>query len=492
MAKSVREYELEDMLEKVLQIGISFSGEKHRSGLLEKILAAFMELAVCDLGVLYSLQGQTLRPELLIIKSEHIHEGRREDAGLLPSLPLEDAHICAKAVRERRIINVADAASCADDKTALWDGGRCRGYRVKSMFAAPVRDDEGQIMGAVCLGNALAGDGTVIAFHTFYEQILSAVASQAAVCLQNVDYAATIQKFLDSFVHVMSTAIDARTPYNDGHTRNMAAYGERFIDWLDASGQEWRFSEEKKRIFLLSIWLHDIGKLVTPRSIMNKCDRLGNNLPYIEARFQKIGLLTKIEHLEGRLDDRAAFDALDKLKGAWELILAANKISVLPEDMAAQIERLAGETYTDVDGTCCRWLTEQECAQLKICKGTLTEEEREVMRNHVVMTQKMLEQMVFEGGYENILQWASQHHELLDGSGYPRGLRADQIAKEVRLLTILDIFEALTADDRPYKPPMSVERSLDILYDMADKCKIDREILDLFVQSRAWEPGAEA
>ena len=150
------------------------------------------------------------------------------------------------------------------------------------------------------------------------------------------------------------------------------------------------------------------------------------------------------------------------------------------------MERLAARTYVEENGEIRPWITPQEREQLLIRKGTLTQEERAVMQDHVEKTRMMLEQMALGDDYKDVLPWASQHHELLDGSGYPKGLKNDEICREVRLLTMLDVFEAMTANDRPYKQPMPAEHAFQILHQMAEQGQIDVDLLNLFEQSKAW------
>ena len=236
----------------------------------------------------------------------------------------------------------------------------------------------------------------------------------------------------------------------------------------------------------MSVRLHDIGKLITPLEIMDKKDRLADNYPRVMDRLDKIRLLIKIEYLQGMISETEKANCLQRVQEAKELIHTVNTIGFLTEELENRILDLATWTYMEEDGTKYPWITEDEKEKLLVRKGTLTEDERLIMQSHVEMTQRMLEQMEFGDEYKDVVTFASQHHERLDGSGYPRGIDADKICREVRLLVILDVFEALTARDRPYKKAMPVERAFGILYQMAEQREIDHGILEWFEESQAW------
>lgn len=301
------------------------------------------------------------------------------------------------------------------------------------------------------------------------------------------EYVEQIQKMLDSYIKVMSTAIDARTPYNANHTRNMVVYARRFLQWMQKQHQPLAFDEKKTREFIMSVWMHDIGKLITPIEIMDKQDRLAGNYECIMQRFEKIRLLARIDCLEGRISQGQLEERIGQITQATKLVRVVNGIAQLTDELEQQVRQLVACTYAEENGEICTWVTPEETEQLLIRTGTLTEKERDVMRDHVEKTRIMLEQMTFGADYSHVCLWASQHHELLNGTGYPNGLSGDEICMEVRLLTILDIFEAMTALDRPYKQPMPVDHAFGLLHQMADEGAVDAQLLDLFERSRAWD-----
>ena len=479
---------IDDTLKKVLDIGIAFSKEHDRVNLLDRILMAAINLTGCDGGTLYMNEDNSLKFRIMVTKSLGIHQGGNGEPVKLPPVPLSKSNVCACGVLYRKLINIPDVyESDMYDFSGPRRYDAMTGYKTTSMMVVPMEDDKGNVIGVMQLINALDEQGQVIPFEEEYEQILLSLGSQAAICLVNMNYSEKIENMLNAFVKVMSTAIDARTPYNVNHSKNMAAYASRFIDWLNRQDMGWKFDEETERVFLMSIWLHDVGKLVISKGIMDKSDRLGSNYRALMDRLSRISLLTRLAEFEGRITSEEKEDTMEKLDWAKNFIEKMNTTYFLSPELEKEVHKLDGLTYVEEDGTICSWITQEEMQQLLIKKGTLTEAERKEMQRHVVMTEKLLEQMNFTDEYRNVLVWTSKHHELLNGNGYPKGLKGEEIPKEVRLLTILDVFEALTAKDRPYKPPKEASQALNILHGMAEDGEIDIEILKLFEESRAWE-----
>lgn len=296
-----------------------------------------------------------------------------------------------------------------------------------------------------------------------------------------------IEALLDSLVKALSTAIDDRSHYTGNHTHNMVLMAEAFLDWMEKNGNPWQYDEIHRRVFVMSVGLHDIGKLTVPLEIMDKSTRLGPGLRPIQDRFMRMRLLDQIAMLEGRISEAEYLQRTNEAEKNLALILRVNTIGFLPDEDLEKVKSLAACTFVDEDGSVQRLVTDDEITMLSIRKGTLTAEERSVMQGHATSTWNILNQVDFPVQYASIPMWASSHHELLQGNGYPNGISKDSIPREVRLLTILDIFEALTAKDRPYKTPFSYEKAWKILDSMVQEGSLDSELLALFKESRAWE-----
>jgi len=474
-----------------LNISLALSAEQDREKLLSMILDTAMDITSCDAGTLYLMEDDGLHFCRMVTRSQNIRQGGHADPITLPPVPLDPTYICAWSVLKNQAINVPDVHH---DSRFDFSGSKrydaMTGYHTDTMLVVPLANDKGELIGAMQLINAMEADGSVVPFSQSLELLVSAIASQAAISMTNMRYAEQITALLDSLVSALSTAIDQRTPYNANHTRNMVHYGEAFLDWLDRADTPWKFSPGDRRAFLMSVWLHDVGKLVVPLEVMDKESRLGPALERVESRFAAMLLLDKIALLEGRLTEEGYQAAVEDKNAALELIRRINKAGFLPDDTLAQLQALAGRVYVDSEGREQPWITPEELTQLSVRKGTLTAEERSIMESHVVMTANILKNVAFPKAYASVPLWAGAHHELLNGKGYPRHLSGADLPREVRLLTILDVFDALTAKDRPYKPGMPVERALKILHSMVEEGGIDGEILALFEESKAWEVEA--
>lgn len=485
-------------MKRVLEVGVLLSTERDLNSLLDQILSCVMELARCDGGTLYLLDGNVLRFKIMRTDSMGTHTGGNGQDPDLPPVKLRRENVCALALLEDRAVCIEDVyhnTECDFSGPIRYDA--ITGYHTQSMLVVPMRGREGERIGVLQLINALDGDGNVCAFSGEMALVLESVASQAAVTIQNVRYIREIRELFHSFVRVMSTAVDERSPYNANHSRRMVEYGGRFVDFLNAQaealGQTPPFSAQHKEELLMSTWLHDIGKLTTPLEVMDKAQRLSPlQQAEVRHRLETIRLKARIDCLEGCLSlaDRDALEA--ETREAEERINSIGSAGFLSDEQLAWLDTLLEKTYINENGQECPWLTRDEYAMLSIRKGTLSTEERRIMENHVVVTDKLLSQIRFSNDLSHVRQWAAAHHELLNGSGYPNHLAGESIPMEVRILTILDIFDALVAEDRPYKPGMPVERALSILESMADReGKLDRELTAQFIASRCWEKNPE-
>lgn len=478
----------EDM-KKVLEVGVMLSSERNLNRLLERILACVMELTRCDAGTLYLLDEDVLRFEIMHNHTLGVYEGGDGRAPALPPVPLGRENVCSLALLENRTICIADVRDCPEyDFSGPIRYDAMTGYHTRSMLVVPMCSRSGEKIGVLQLINAADEEGHVGSFPEDMALVLESVASQAAITIQNVRYVEEIKGLFQSFVRVMSIAVDERTPYNGNHTRHMAAYGGKFVDYLNAKGVT-ELPADRKEELLMSVWLHDIGKLVTPLEVMNKTKRLRpEQYSDFLHRMELIRLHGEIDRLAGRITAEEYAGLAAQTREAEALVEAVNGAGYLPDEKRNALSGLAAKSWTDQKGRLRPWLTEEEYTMLSVRKGNLSEEERKVMEEHVEITDRLLSQIEFPAELSHVREWAAGHHELLNGSGYPRRLSGDQIPLEVRIITILDIFDALVAKDRPYKKGMSVEQALGILKDMAEKeGALDKELVKRFAESRCWE-----
>ncbi len=469
------------LMQKILDVSIALSAEKNPDILFEMILNIAMDITNCDAGTMYVKDDDKLKFKIMITRSM----GGKIECMDLPPVKIHKDNVCACSLIENKIINLTNV-----HESSLYDFSGPKkydeliGYKTTSMLVVPMCDNKGQSIGVIQLINAMSPAGEITAFEPELEYYVSALTSQAAISLTNANQQIEIENLLLSLVRALSTAIYERTPYNVTHTQNMTVYAEKFIDWLNINSQKYIFTFEKKRQFIMSVWLHDVGKLIVPLEVMNKANRLSTDFEKIMTRFEIIDLTAKLAHAKGEEDYLPVKERIDY---ARETIQNANVIPYLYDELEEEINKIAAFEYVDSDGVKRNWLTENEVKALTIKAGTLTVEERKIMETHVLMTSLILKEVSFGKEYGEVAKWAGEHHEFLDGSGYPKKLKGDELCWETRMLTIIDVFDGLSAKDRPYKKPIPIDRVFEILYSMADEGKLDKEILKLFEESRAWE-----
>ncbi len=474
-------------LDRLIVIATALSVERDIDMLLEFILLEAMDITSCDGGTVYTLEDGYLSFRNMITKSKNVYLNSGRGEIKLPPIPLGRTHVCACSALDKKKINIPDVYLSEEyDFAGAQKYDALNDYRTKSMLVLPMEDDQGDVIGVLQLINAMDDDGEICPFPEDCERLISALSSLAAVSLNNSQLSQEVYDILHSFVRVMVGAIDTRSSYNANHTKSMVRYGERFLQWLDETNSPYKFPERAKDPFIMSIWLHDIGKLVIPLSVMDKATRLGRRKEKIMHRIEVAILMDRVRQLEDPARSDEAGENIRRLKEARDLILKADEAGFLEEETVEGLKEAAGLKCFTSEGEEIPLLNEDELEAITIRKGTLTAAERRTMEEHVVQTAKMLEKMKFRGIYAGVPKWAAAHHELLDGSGYPEGRRGEEISTETRIITILDIYDALTAEDRPYKPPMSPEKSFVILHGMADEGKLDKELLTLFEESRAW------
>jgi len=477
-----------DDLKKMVEIGAMLSAEKDNDVLLTKIVETSMEITNADGGTLYLLEDSNLTFKVLINKSKSTKFVKKDAPSIMPSVKITGKNACAASARLKKLINIPD---CYKEKEYDFSGSkeydRFNDYFTQSVLVIPLIDEYDDVIGVLQLINAKDANGDTCEFNKQDEDILMAIANQASMAIVNSAYSQKINDLLYGFVKVMSVEIDERTPYNANHTRNMVRFAENFFDYEEKSSGKYNVDSKKRREILMSIWLHDIGKILTPIDIMNKDSRLGELTKEVAARFERRFLLLKLALANKEITEEEYKELEQERVNQHYFITKLNNVGFLSDDLKNELDRLALQTYKELDGTNAPVITKDEHYQLSIVKGTLNKEERKIMEDHVSMTQKFLSQLNFPKYYDSIPTYAGNHHEFLNGTGYPNHLTEKDLPWPCRLITICDIFEALTAKDRPYKKPMSIEKSFEILYEMADFGKLDKEIISEFEKSNAWE-----
>lgn len=470
--------------EQILNIGIALSTEKNRNRLMESILEAGMEITHCDASTLYLYEDNELVFKFMKTLSMGISRGG--DGEVIEEMPpaaLREENVCAYAAIHREVVNIPDVYNTDRfDFSGPKQYDALTGYHTTSQLVIPLENSQNELIGVLQLINALDEAGNVIPFDSQYHIIIRSLGSMAAIELTNLSYVEELKAQMRSFAEALAAVIDERTPYNGSHTRNVAKYAGMLADYItylhDAGACEECFDESRRERLELAALVHDIGKMIVPLSVMNRATRLAEDIYAVEDRFRLLEAFYEIDMLKGRIGQQEYEEKCAALKEDLALIHKVNKMGYLDDENYAKIQKLADRKYQKEDGTEIAFITPKETECLSIRRGTLTAQDRIEMENHVVMTEKILSKVRFGKKDKDILQWAAAHHEFLDGSGYPKHLKGDALALETRILTVADIYDALTATDRPYKKPVSKECAIEILKGMAADGKIELRLVE--------------
>lgn len=505
-------------IRRLTQIGLALSAEKDINKLFELIVDEARALSNADAGSLYILSEDKTRLRFVIIQTDSLDIRMGGTSG--EDISLEDvrlyidnqpnySHVASHVALSGETVNIPDVYEAEGfDFTGPRQYDENTGYRSKSMLVIPMKNHEKDIIGVLQLINAQDPEtDEVISFSTEYEDLIASLASQAAVALTNTQLIEDLTNLLYSFIKSVATAIDEKSPYTGGHINRVVDLTISIAESIckDAEGpfKNVCFSKDEIEELKMAAWMHDVGKITTPEYVINKHTKLEtvfDRIELIHIRFylikksaetdylkQKIELLQSNENekeLE-RLENKFQND-LKILEEEKKFLCACNNPGELMTDEKRKRIRDIGAKIFVIDGKSRTYLTEDEINNLSIIKGSLTDDERRKVENHVTMTEEILGQLSLPRKLSNVPVFAGGHHEKLDGSGYPHGLAKAQLPLQSRIIAIADIFEALTAKDRPYKEPMSLSQALNIMDSMKKNGQIDTDIYDLFINCQLY------
>ncbi len=510
-------------IEQLNTIGIALSAEQDLNRLLEMILINANTLTCAEGGSVYRMSPNRQELQLEIMRNKTLGIATGGTTGKPVSfgpVPLYEPcgkpnkrNVVTSAVLENRTINIPDAyAEEAFDFSGTRAFDAQTGYRSRSFLTIPLKNHENDIIGVLQLINARgsgsgADDSFITAFSLEDQRLAESLASQAAVALTNRGLIEEQQRLFDAFVRLIATAIDEKSPHTGNHCKRVPVLTMMLAEAAhraeDGPLREFTLTEKERYQLEVASWLHDCGKITTPDYIMEKSTKLEtviDGIKLIDTRFAVLKQEAKIERLRAELDalragrsaDTAALDASyhDRLTKLDELHAFLRRCNIGGEEMSgadqARVREIATERWIDAEGSHVPLLSETETANLSISKGTLNEEEREIVNQHIVSTIKMLESLPFPKHLQNVPEYAGGHHERIDGKGYPCGLSGEQMSIPARVMAIADVFEALTDNDRPYKKGMKLSRALAILGKMKLDRHIDPDLFDVFIKEKVY------
>lgn len=468
----------------ILTVGIQLTVEKDDNKLLNAIVEKGMQITNCDASTLYLYEDDVLKFRIMRTLSQNVARGiDGEPITDIPPVPFKEENVCAYTAIHRRVVNIPDVYISEEfDFSGPKRYDAMTGYRTQSMLVIPVENNTGELIGVLQMLNAQDENGNVIPFDSQYEIVIRSLGSLAAIELANIHYVQEIKAQLHSFVEAMATAIDERTPYNGSHTRNVAKYAVILANKIQEKTQKGEcdevFDDDRLERLHLAALLHDIGKMIVPRSVMNRATRMDKDMPILEARMELLKSYYEIDFLKGKITEEEYKEKLVLINDIVEFVHRIDTVGFLQQEDFDRVQEIAKLYYEKENGEKVFYITERERGCLSIRKGTLSDEDRKVMESHVVMTDKILSKVHFNKNYTDVPRWAAEHHEYLDGSGYPNHIKGDALDLETRILAVADIYDALTASDRPYKPPMPKEKACAILHSMVNEGKLDGRLVD--------------
>ncbi len=502
--------------ERLNAIGASLSQERNIDRLLENILLAAKEITHADGGTLYRMSEDRRFLHFAMIHNDSLgiaYGGARGEpiGGRFKDLPLyrddgeaNDSLVAAYSALHEETINIADAYSEAGfdfSGTRKFDG--LTGYRSKSFLTVPMKNHENEVIGVLQLINALDRDtGGVHEFSVADQQLAESLASQAAVALTNRLLVDQLETLFESFIHLINLAIDEKSPYTGGHCQRVPALAMMLADAATAARDGplagFSLSERDRYELKIAALLHDCGKVTTPVHVVDKATKLQtlfDRVALIDTRFEvvrrdaEIAMLKAIaggmDENEARRDWQARLQGIDADR---DFLRRMNKggETMQPADQARVREISRRYRWRDEQGELVDFLSEDEIENLSIRAGTLTQQEREIINHHIVATIRMLESLPWPKHLHHVPEYAGGHHERMDGKGYPKGLRREEMSVQARIMGIADIFEALTAHDRPYKPAMKISEALRIMESFSKSGHIDPDLYGIFIGGKVY------
>ncbi|MFN3362081.1 MAG: HD domain-containing phosphohydrolase [Pseudanabaenaceae cyanobacterium] len=505
-----------EQLEKLNSIGIALSAERHIPTLLEMILRELKQMLGADGGTIYMLKDNHLHFNTVLNTSLNIYLGGVKGKPVnLPPIPLYQANgepnystVAAYCALKGETINIADAYRAEGfDFAGMREFDRLNGYHSQSFLTVPMKNHEGEVIGVVQLINAQDENGNIVAFSPFAQRIAESLASQAAIAITNQQLLTEFRQLFEGFIAAIAEAIDEKSEHTGQHCRRVPILtmllAEAACQTKSGVFKNFTMTEEELYELKIASLLHDCGKVTTPVHVIEKATKLQtiyDRIGLIDTRFAALKKDWEIEFLHKKiavLEGRANYD-LGELEREYQAKVAQLQTDreflhhcnigseYMSDDLKERVKTIGQYQWWDFDGKQQNFLTEDEIYNLNITKGTLTKEEREIINRHIVVTIKMLESLPYPKNLRRVPEYAGGHHERMDGKGYPKGLTREQMSIPARMMAIADIFEALTASDRPYKPGKKLSECLYILGKMKLDNHIDPDLFDLFVREKVY------
>jgi HD-GYP domain-containing protein (c-di-GMP phosphodiesterase class II) len=506
-----------DRLKDLNEIGIALSRQHDLNSLLETILVAAMRITHSDAGTLYLHEQEQRVLRFEILRNNTLNKAMGGTSGVpITYYPIQlyddagkpnHAMVVSHSALSGETVNIPDAYMAEGyDFSGTKNFDAKTGYRSQSFLTVPMRNHENEVIGVLQLINALdQKTGAIIPFSRDDQQLLESLASQAAIALTNRHLIDQLEKLFESFIQLINTAIDDKSPYTGGHCARVPVLTMMLAEAVNRTKlgplRDFVMTDKDRRELKIAGLLHDCGKITTPVHVVDKATKLHtlfDRIHLLDTRFEvlkrdaEIVMLREIaaagadiRRIEAaRQNYTARTEQIDKDR---EFLHHCNVGSeAMSDEDQRRVRQIAAYQWHDGDGKASNFLSEEEVENLTIPGGTLTVAEREIINHHIDVTIKMLESLPWPRHLKNVPEYAGGHHERMDGKGYPRGLTRAQMSVQARVMGIADIFEALTAKDRPYKKGKTLTESLTILGKFKLGGHIDPDLFDVFIREKVY------
>ncbi|NLK63043.1 MAG: GAF domain-containing protein [Fusobacteria bacterium] len=485
------------IIKKLNEIGISLSMEKDVNKLLDIILNECMEITKSDAGSLYIIETKNIDKVDIenVLRFKIAKNISRDIPFLETTMPLDTNSLVGYSVLNNKILNIKNVEEYAKLKNIKYNRKFDEEIKYKSstMLVVPMKNFSGKVIGVIQLinkkneylkkiGISAKIEDEVFQYNEDEEKIIESLSSQAAILLERTKLYENIETLFNSFVETMVATIDARDLTTSGHSRRLAGYALGFakaINRIDyGKYKDFKFTKEEIKELYFASLLHDVGKIGVKEEVLVKKNRLSDD------RISIIGYKFNIH--KNNLKEKGEID-LKKYDEMYQFLVEINKKGFITNEEEAQIKDIATIEFIDIDGDKKNIVDEFELSNLTIKKGNLTDNEKDEMNSHALQSYEILKKINWIDSLKNVPMIAACHHEKINGSGYPWGKIDEDIPIQSKIITILDIYEALTARDRPYKPPMPIEKALQILEFEVKANTLDKDLYDIFINEKIYE-----
>ena len=515
---------LEDRVKRLQEIGLALSTEDDINVIFELIMDEAKNITNADGRTLYMISddGKTMKFEIMATDSMNFSQGGTTGVEItIPPMQLfnEDgtpnhSSIVAYSANTGKIVNIKDAyKEKGFDFTGAKNFDKDTGYRTKSVLSVPLKNHENDIVGVMQLINAKdSKSGETISFSDHMQNQVESLASQGAVALTNKRLVAELKNLFESFIQLIATAIDKKSPYTGGHCERVPEITMLLADAVEKTKtgkyKDFSMNEDERYELYIAGWLHDCGKVATPPHIVDKgmkLETITDRIEVMDTRFEvlkrdaEISMLKKqielmgkgmangkIKSLVSEFDDK-----ITQFNSDQTFIQKTNRGGEFMEEEDQRRVSNIGNYKWKLEGEEINLFDEKDVRNLQIPKGTLLPEEREIINDHIVITIDMLEKLPYPKKLRNVPEFAGGHHEKLDGTGYPKGLKDEEMSVQAKMMAIADIYEALTAADRPYKDGKKLSQAMRIMGFMKKDYEIDQDLFEIFVKEGVYKKYAK-